>query len=517
VRIERRRGTASGSVVSLKVYGRKIMPQKIYNSATRKKETLKTVQERKVGIYVCGITAYDACHIGHARGAVFFDVVARHLRSRGYEVVYVKNFTDIDDKIIDRAKKEGVSIGEISKRYIAMHDEDMAALNVLTPTLTPKATEHVPDMIALISVLVEKGYAYSADGDVYFAVDKFPLYGANSGRNLEDMIAGARVDISDKKKNPLDFALWKASKEGEPYWESPWGRGRPGWHIECSAMSRRYLGETFDIHGGGEDLIFPHHENEIAQSQAATGKPLANYWLHNGFVRINSEKMSKSLGNVFSVREILKKHHPEVVRLFILQSHYRSPIDFSESYLAETRSALVRCYTALQTKKEMLAKLSVAGSLPENKISAQARDYIKQFTEMEENFDKALDDDFNTAQALGYVFEAVRLLNNYFMAAKSASPTDKIKTLTAAGKSFEHFGAVLGIFQVDPDDFFISDKEKELCKRDLDRKEIEKLITQRTAARKNKDWAKADAIRESLARMGVSVKDTSNTTTWIIE
>lgn len=493
------------------------MSQKIYNSATRQKETLKTVQEGKVGIYVCGITAYDVCHIGHARGAVFFDVVVRHLRSRGYEVVYIKNFTDIDDKIIERAKKEGVSIGEISKRYIAMHDEDMAALNVLTPTLTPKATEHVPDMIALISTLVEKGYAYSADGDVYFAVDKFPLYGANSGRNLDDMIAGARVDISDKKRNPLDFALWKASKEGEPSWDSPWGKGRPGWHIECSAMSRRYLGDTFDIHGGGEDLIFPHHENEIAQSQAATGKPLANYWLHNGFVRINSEKMSKSLGNVFSVREILKKHHPEVVRLFILQSHYRSPIDFSESYLAETRSALVRCYTALQTKKEIFSKLQTAGSLPEDKISVNAHGYINQLREMEGNFNKAMEDDFNTAQALGYVFETVRLMNNYFMTEKNASPADKMKTLAAAGKTFDHFGAVLGIFQADPDDFFICDREKELRKRDLNKEEIEKMIGERKIARENKDWAKADAIRQNLARMGVSVKDTNNTTTWIIE
>ena len=271
------------------------MPQKIFNTATRKKEILQTIKEKTVGIYVCGITAYDVCHVGHARAAIVFDVAVRHLRASGYRVTYVKNFTDIDDKIIDRANKEGVSIGEIAEKYIKLHDEDMAALMVTTPDVTPKATEHMGEMIALISVLVEKGNAYSVDGDVYFAVNNFNGYGGLSGRNLEEMMAGARVEINDKKKNPLDFVLWKNSKEGEPFWESPWGNGRPGWHIECSAMSRKYLGETFDIHGGGEDLIFPHHENEIAQSQAATGKPLANYWMHNGFVKINAEKMSKSL------------------------------------------------------------------------------------------------------------------------------------------------------------------------------------------------------------------------------
>jgi len=305
------------------------MFQKIFNTATRKKEVFQPIKEGSVGVYVCGITAYDVCHVGHARAAVVFDVVVRYLRTKGYQVTYVKNFTDIDDKIIDRANKEGVSIVEISERYIKLHNEDMTALGVVTPTVTPKATEHMKDMIALIGVLEEKRFAYCVDGDVYFSISNYKQYGGLSGRNLEEMIAGARVDVNNKKKNPLDFALWKKSKEGEPFWESPWGKGRPGWHIECSAMSRRYLGETFDIHGGGEDLIFPHHENEIAQSQAATGKPLANYWMHNGFVKINSEKMSKSLGNIFPVREILKNYHPEILRLFMLQSHYRSPVDYS--------------------------------------------------------------------------------------------------------------------------------------------------------------------------------------------
>ena len=324
------------------------MSQKIFNTATRKKEIFQPVKEGAVGIYVCGITAYDVCHVGHARAAVVFDVVVRYLRTKGYQVTYVKNFTDIDDKIIDRANKEGVTIAEISERYIKLHDEDMAALGVQTPTVTPKATAHMDDMIALIGTLEEKGYAYCVDGDVYFSISDYRQYGGLSGRNLEEMMVGARVDVNDKKKNPLDFALWKKSKEREPFWESPWGQGRPGWHIECSAMSRRYLGETFDIHGGGEDLIFPHHENEIAQSQAATGKPLANYWMHNGFVKINSEKMSKSLGNIFPVREILKNYHPEVLRFFMLQSHYRSPVDYSEEF---ARRSPIRLNQRLQNIK----------------------------------------------------------------------------------------------------------------------------------------------------------------------
>ncbi|OGP90629.1 MAG: cysteine--tRNA ligase [Deltaproteobacteria bacterium RBG_19FT_COMBO_43_11] len=493
------------------------MPQKIFNSATRKREIFKPVKEGTVGIYVCGITAYDVCHIGHARGAIFFDVVVRHLRSRGYQVIYVKNFTDIDDKIIDRAKKEKVSISEISKRYIALHNEDMAALGVENPTLTPRATEHIDDMIALIDLLIQKGNAYCVEGDVYFAVDKFSLYGELSGRNLEEMVAGARIEINDKKKNPLDFALWKKSKEDEPFWESPWGKGRPGWHIECSAMSRRYLGETFDIHGGGEDLIFPHHENEIAQSQAATGKPLANYWMHNGFVKINSEKMSKSLGNIFSVREILNKYHPEVVRLFMLQSHYRSPVDFSENSLAEARSALTRCYTTLQLQTEALGKPITSDNLSAKKTSAKEENYTSILEELREKFDAALDDDFNTAQALGYVFEAVRHMNNFLVVEQKTTTLHKSKILHTSKNVFNHFGTVLGILQDDPDHYFKCDKEKESRKRGLNIEEIENLIKERQAARAAKDWARADAIRNELAKLRVIVKDSNNTTRWIIE
>lgn len=493
------------------------MSQKIFNTATRKKEIFQPIKEGAVGIYVCGITAYDVCHIGHARAAVVFDVVVRYLRSKGYDVTYVKNFTDIDDKIIDRANRDGVSITEISERYIKSHDEDMAALGVITPTVVPKATEHMKEMIALISSLEEKGYAYCVDGDVYFSISHFKKYGSLSGRNLDEMMAGARVDVNDKKKNPLDFALWKKSKEGEPFWESPWGKGRPGWHIECSAMSRRYLGETFDIHGGGEDLIFPHHENEIAQSQASSGKPPANYWMHNGFVKINSEKMSKSLGNIFPVVEILKKYHPEVLRMFMLQSHYRSPVDYSDDSLAEARAGLLRGYRTLHLMKELQGKLTSGADTNSKTISEQAENYLSKFKTLTDKFNEAMDDDFNTAQALGHVFDMVRLSNNFIVEETKLSPSDKTAVLAQARKVFDHFGAVLGVFNSDADQFFMADKETELRKRGLNIDKIESLVRQRQSAREQKDWAKADAIRNELAGLHIVVKDTATGTTWMIE
>jgi cysteinyl-tRNA synthetase len=493
------------------------MSQKIFNTATRKKEDFQPIKKGAVGIYVCGITAYDVCHIGHARAAVVFDVVVRYLRTKGYDVTYVKNFTDIDDKIIDRANREGVSIAEISERYIKAHDEDMAALGVQTPTITPKATEHMDEMISLIRSLEEKGYAYCVEGDVYFSIRDFSQYGGLSGRNLEEMIAGARVDVNDKKKNPLDFALWKNSKEGEPFWESPWGKGRPGWHIECSAMSRRYLGETFDIHGGGEDLIFPHHENEIAQSLAATGKPLAHYWMHNGFVKINSEKMSKSLGNIFPVKEILKQYHPEALRLFMLQSQYRNPVDYSETSLAESRAGLLRGYRALKLLKETQGKISSDKKSIDAAKSAQLEKYADTFKYLQDQFDAAMDDDFNTAQALGHVFEMVRMTNNLIADEKNISDSEKESLLTAAKKVFDYFGAVLGVFQSDADQFFLSDKEKELRKRGLDINTIEELIKQRNAARKARDWGVADAVRKELSQLNIVLKDTAEGTSWMIE
>ncbi|HNZ09949.1 MAG TPA: cysteine--tRNA ligase [Smithellaceae bacterium] len=490
------------------------MPQKLFNTKTRKKEILQPVKESAIGMYVCGITAYDVCHVGHARAAVVFDVVFRHLKARGYNVTYVKNFTDIDDKIIDRANKEGVDIYRITERYIKLHDEDMAALNVLTPTVTPRATAHMSDMIDLIAILEGKGIAYAVDGDVFFAVDNYPAYGGLSGRHLDEMMAGARVDVNDKKRNPLDFVLWKKSKEGEPFWESPWGKGRPGWHIECSAMSRKYLGETFDIHGGGEDLVFPHHENEIAQSQAATGKPLANYWMHNGFVKINAEKMSKSLGNISPIRDIIQHYHPEVLRLFILQSHYRSPVDYSDTAMKETRTALIRCYSALQLMKETKDKLD---SRSGDSLLSDQSGYVNKLEELKDQFNEALDDDFNTAQALGYVFETARLINNINAVEKKMETGAKKIILDTATGVFSHFGNVLGIFQHDPEVFFLADRVIEAGKRGLDVSRIELMITERQKARADKDWSRADDIRRDLASQGVILKDSADHTTWLIE
>lgn len=466
-------------------------------------------------MYVCGITAYDVCHVGHARAAVVFDVVFRHLKARGYDVTYVKNFTDIDDKIIDRANKEGFDIARIAEHYIKLHDEDMAALNVLTPTVTPRATGHMADMIALIAALEDKGVAYAVDGDVFFAVNNYPAYGELSGRHLDEMMAGARVDVNDKKRNPMDFVLWKKSKEGEPFWESPWGKGRPGWHIECSAMSRKYLGETFDIHGGGEDLVFPHHENEIAQSQAATGKPLANYWMHNGFVKINAEKMSKSLGNISPIRDIIRQYHPEVLRLFMLQSHYRSPVDYSDTAMKETRTALIRCYSALQLMKETQAKL-LSRAVGRHQSDQQYK-YADKLEELKIKFDEALDDDFNTAQALGYVFEVSRLINNINTVEKKMAAETKKHILDAAAGIFSHFGDVLGIFQCDPDVFFHADRVTEAGKRGLDVPRIESMILERQKARADKDWTRSDDIRRELAIQGIILKDSADHTTWLIE
>ena len=376
------------------------MTLKLYNTMTRRKEEFKPLVPGKIGIYACGITAYDVCHVGHARSAVVFDVITRYLRDRGYVVTFVKNFTDVDDKIIQKSRTEGVGISEISERYIREHNEDMEKLGVARPTVSPRATEHIDGMINLIRRLMDRGLAYEADGDVYYAVDKFKGYGKLSGRNLDEMMAGARVDVNDKKNNPLDFALWKASKEGEPWWESPWGKGRPGWHIECSVMSQHFLGDTFDIHGGGEDLIFPHHENEIAQSEGSTGKPLANFWVHNGFVKVNSEKMSKSLNNFFTIREMLNSYHPEVLRLYLLQSHYRSPVDFSEDSLTEARQGMGRFYNTLKNIKDLRSGHDRTTGMNPAKLSGKTRELYLKLSSLPASFVEAMDDDFNTARAL---------------------------------------------------------------------------------------------------------------------
>jgi cysteinyl-tRNA synthetase len=487
----------------------------IYNTLTGKKEDFVPLHENRIGMYVCGVTVYDLCHIGHARSAIVFDTIYRYLRYRGYEVTFIRNFTDIDDKIIKRANEEGVDFKNIAEKYIGEFNIDMRGLGLEKPTIEPKATEHIPEMIQLISTLIEKGFAYQRDGDVFYSVEKFKDYGKLSKRNLEEMQAGARIEIDEKKENPLDFALWKASKPGEPFWESPWGKGRPGWHIECSVMSQKYLGETFDIHGGGKDLIFPHHENEIAQSEAATGKSFVQYWIHNGFVNINKEKMSKSLGNILTIKEILKDWHLEVIRLSLLSSHYRSPVDFSIDSLSEARSGLNRFYSTLKGIQNELAKpISPLRKKIDASIPDECRQTIESFPT---RFEEAMDDDFNTAQALGYFYDLQTDLNSLLDISKG-QPTEEI--ISILKKAYDHFtkmGSVFGLFQEDPGAYIDKMKKEGLRKLNLLEEEILKLIDERNVARKEKNWKKADEIRSDLFSKGIVLEDTPSGTIWKIK
>ncbi len=493
------------------------MALRFYNTLTGRKEEFKPVKKKEVGIYVCGITAYDICHVGHARSAVVFDVITRYLKYRGYTVTYVKNFTDVDDKIIEKAAVEGKNVSEISERYIKEHNEDMDSLGVARPTVAPKATENIKGMIRHITVLLEKKLAYVNEGDVYFSVKKFDGYGKLSGRNLEDMVAGSRVEVDEKKKNPLDFALWKASKEGEPWWDSPWGRGRPGWHIECSVMSQRFLGDTFDIHGGGKDLIFPHHENEIAQSEGATGKTFAQYWIHNGFVRVDSEKMSKSLGNFFTIKEILKSYHPEVLRLFMLQSHYRSPVDFSSDSLAEARTGMERFYTTLKNIGDILASGVDYSKVSGKNLSGKDKEVFDYVDALPGRFTGVMDDDLNTAMAIGYIFDTVRVINSYLAEKEITMTEEKLFVLDVAQGNIKEVGRILGLFLEDPDEYFQKDRNREIQKRGLDVEDIERAIEERRLARAAKDWKSSDEIRDTLAEKGVILKDTPTATVWKIE
>jgi len=488
------------------------MALRVYNTMTQKKEEFIPLQQKHVGMYACGVTVYDLCHIGHARSAVVFDVIYRYLQYKGYEVIYVRNFTDVDDKIINRAQQEGVSTEEIAARYIKEFYADMGALGMLPPAVEPKATEHIPEMIALVKRLIEKGHAYQVEGDVYYAVESFSTYGKLSKRSLDEMQAGARVEVDERKKNPLDFALWKAAKPGEPSWLSPWGQGRPGWHIECSAMSQRYLGDTLDIHGGGKDLIFPHHENEIAQAEGATGRPFARFWLHNGFVNIAKEKMSKSLGNFLTIKEILKDYHPEVVRFFLLSRHYRSPIDFSTQGMEEARQNLVRFYQTLAGIDEALLNTATTGK-QKGKASPEetaARKNVDAFTQ---SFEEAMDDDFNTAAALAPLFELSHDLNR-MLQGPSARGTE---ILRKGKEAFALAGKVLGIFQQDPSVFLDKEQQRKAHKLTITPDEIEKLITERNEARSKKNWARADEIRNNLASQGIMLEDTPQGTIWRIQ
>ena len=475
--------------------GTKGIDMKIYNTLTRRKEEFEPIREGQVNIYVCGPTVYNYIHIGNARPIVVFDTLRRYMEYRGYKVKYVQNFTDVDDKIINRAKDEGVSALEISERYIKEYFDDADALNVRRADVHPKVSEHIDEIENFVDTLVGKGFAYEADGDVYFSTRKFPEYGKLSGQNIEDLEAGARIAVGEVKEDPIDFALWKARKtEDEIAWESPWGMGRPGWHIECSAMARRHLGTTIDIHGGGEDLQFPHHENEIAQSVGASGHTCGHdhaqthhgqsiashvkYWLHNGFIRVDGEKMSKSLGNFFTIREVLKQYDPEVVRFFILRAHYRSPLNYSDAHLDDAKGALTRLYTTLKNTPAA-----------EFELSENANDYTRRFY-------AAMNDDFGTVEAVAVLFEL-------------AGEVNKTNDAYLAG-CLKALGGIIGLLQRDPTEFLqggaVSDG--------LSNEEIEDLIAQRKQARADKNWAESDRIRDLLNEHKIILEDNAGGTTW---
>jgi cysteinyl-tRNA synthetase len=472
----------------------------IYNTFTGKKEEFVPVTPGEVKCYVCGITVYDHSHVGHARSVIVFDVIYRYLRSLGYGVTYVRNYTDIDDKIINRAKAEHANWKEIAETYIASFKEDMAALGVVPPTFEPKATEHIDDMIRFVEKLLERGYAYQIDGSVYFSVRKYDRYGELSGRSIDDMIAGTRIEVDERKKDPLDFALWKESKPGEPFWECPWGTGRPGWHIECSAMSIKYLGNPFDFHGGGKDLIFPHHENERAQAECATGGRFVNYWVHNGFVTMDREKMSKSLGNIQTIKEFLKAYHPEVLRLFFLSTHYRNPIDYSEQSLENAESALQKLYYTLERAR---------GHAKEGSTPAQNN----EFEELEKKFHEAMSDDFNTAVGLSSLFDLSKVLNRMIDEHDESS----FPHVAYGENLFVSMGSILGLLGQEMEAFRQTEALRHLGRVGLDEVSVQRAIDERVAARRGKDYKKADEIRTMLLQKGITLLDTPNGTTWRIK
>ena len=453
----------------------------IYNSLTRKKEPFVPVEEGKVKIYACGPTVYNYFHIGNARPFIVFDVLRRYFESRGYQVTFVQNFTDIDDKMIRRANEEGITVAQLAERFIAEYFVDAKALGIRPATVHPKATEHMPQIIELIQKLMDKGLAYAVDGDVYYRVRAFDHYGCLCGQNLEDLESGARVGTDERKEDPLDFALWKAQKPGEPAWKSPWGLGRPGWHIECSAMSMTYLGETFDIHGGGKDLLFPHHENEIAQSEGATGKPYVHYWMHNGFINIDNEKMSKSKGNFFTVRDIAKEFDLEAVRMFMLSAHYRSPLNFSRELIAQAASSLERLYGA----RDQLAFLE--GTAQEREPNAEELAFMAEADRALDKFNDAMDDDLNTADALGAMFELAREVFRLPQTGVSR------KALAHGQKILLGMTGVLGLFMKQADGVT---------------PEVQEMMDERAQARANKNWKRSDELRDQIKAAGYTLEDT---------
>jgi cysteinyl-tRNA synthetase len=474
------------------------MAPRVFNTLTRGKEDLAPLHAGLVRMYVCGVTVYDLSHIGHGRSAIVFDVMRRYLKHRGHAVKFIKNFTDIDDKIIRKANQEGVSAQEISERYIEEYRTDMASLGVAPADIEPKATEHVPQMIALIERLIAKGVAYPVEGDVYFEVRRFPGYGKLSGKNLEELQAGARVEVDERKRDPMDFALWKATKPGEPSWKSPWGQGRPGWHIECSAMAMQYLGEVLDVHGGGEDLIFPHHENEIAQSEAATGKPFARYWLHNGFVNLAAEKMSKSLGNTLTIKDLVRRHDPEALRLYLLGTHYRHPLEFGDERIVEAGRALARL-RSLKDEADRIASRGTPAPGPDHGLFDDVAAHRARF-------EAAMDDDFNTPQALGVLFDLARVLH---------AARDQVAQGTAGAGAFllgvgelVMLARVLGLLE---------GARKEAAVDPQLKARIESLVYLRQEARRQRDFGEADRLRDELSRLGVVLEDTRDGTTWKLQ
>lgn len=477
---------------------------KLYNTMTNKIEEFKTIKENKVKMYVCGPTVYNYIHLGNARPIVVFDTLARYFKYKGMEVDYVQNFTDVDDKIINKSIEEGISASEVSEKYIKCFFEDINRLNILDSVKRPKVTENMEEIIEIIQKLIDNGFAYEKDGDVYFEVKKYKDYGKLSNQKIEELELGARIDVSEIKKNPMDFALWKKKKDGEPFWVSPWGEGRPGWHIECSAMAKKYLGDTFDIHGGGQDLVFPHHENEIAQSKCAYHGNFANYWLHNGFIQINGDKMSKSLGNFFLLREILEKFSGNVVRLFILSTHYRKPINFSFENMEDTKKALQNIVKSMNKFEAIIGKYK-----NEKTVEITNLDFSQKIDEFDKKFEDAMDEDMNTPQALATIFDQIRETNKFISVNK-----DELSTIYAEiEKSYESLkrkiGNVFGI-EIEMEN---SAKEEDGENMELTKKLIELLIKLRSEARSEKNFKLSDEIRDELKVLGVEIKDNRDGTT----
>lgn len=483
---------------------------RFYNTMSNKIEEFETIEKGKVKMYVCGPTVYNYIHLGNARPIIVFDTLARYFKYRGYDVTYIQNFTDVDDKIIKRANEEGISVKEVTEKYIKGFFEDIEPLNISDDIIRPKVTENMPEIIEIIKKLIDEGFAYEKDGNVFFEVKKFEEYGSLSNQKIDELEIGARVDIMEEKNNPLDFALWKRKKEGEPYWESPWGQGRPGWHIECSAMAKKYLGDTFDIHGGGQDLVFPHHENEIAQSRCAYHGNFANYWLHNGFIQVNGDKMSKSLGNFFLLREILGKFPGNVVRLFILGTHYRKPINFSMDNMEDSRKTLKNIITSMNNFSEIIEKFSGKGShegeVSDNTGNNSTNEFKEKVNELDKKFMEAMDEDMNTPQALAVIFDQIKETKKFSVNISNGEEAEALNySYNSLRKKLEE---VLGIM------LFMEDENKNFKNNDkLTGNLIELLIKLRADARKEKNFKLSDEIRDNLKELGIEIQDNKDGTT----